>query len=303
MECERCGLYFEQKKVLIQHLKRKKECMPVFSEQNREDIIKSLTIKIGDFKCTNCKKIYTTKFSLNRHEKNCNNTNDISSKTNIELIKEIKELKEKINFLYNKPTNITNIENHNTQNNTQNINITINSINDSSGKQIEHILDNPQFKENLLEWIKSKDGLLKYIDYKFFDPNHPENMMIKTGDSKEHIDLHIYGKWKKYENEKASDLILTNVGVDFDSFFGVLKYENEEDYRKNKKTILKFKDNIIEPLEWGTDLSEDEDNIIYKGRFEKENGEIIYIDEDKEDKQSKNKKLITKVINHIHLNK
>ena len=305
MECERCGLYFDKKNVLIQHLKKKSICMPIFSDKNRNDIIDELTNKIEKtFKCDNCNKLYATKYTLIRHQKSCNtlkNTNTKISISNDELLNEIKKLGDQIKELKNVNNPINNTQNtYNTQNNTQNINITINNINDASGKQIEHILSSPFLKDNLLEWIKSKDGLFKYIDYKFFDPEHPENMMIKKGDSKEHIDLHIYGKWKKYENEEASDLILTNVGIDFESYFGVLKYENEEDYRQNKKAILKFKDNIIEPLEWGTDISDDE-NIVYKGHIEKINGQLYYIDDNENQNKIKNNELLTKVTKHIHL--
>ena len=308
MDCERCGLYFEEKKHLIQHLRKKKECMPIFSDESRELIINKLSkirnLNKTDFKCIHCNHYYKTSFNLKRHQTKCNSiSSNIIQPNNAELMEKIKELTDKINSIIEKPytQNIKNITNNieNIQNNTQNINITINSLNDTSGKQIQHILNSPFFKENLLEWVKSKDGLFKYIDYKFFNPEHPENQMIKPGDNKEHIDLHIYGKWKKYENDKASDIILTNVGVDFDSYFGVLKYENEEDYRKNKKAILKFKDNVIEPLEWGTDISEDEE-IIYKGRIEKRGNELVYIDEDRENHIQNYSNLSNKLIQHIH---
>lgn len=298
MDCERCGLYFNQKSVLVQHLKKKSCCMPLFSDRERNKIINELTHREEkNFKCDSCSKLYATKYTLIRHQKLCNGK--ISNKDiNIqEQLKKIQNTLEELNKKVNNPINNTF---NNTQNNTQNINITINNLTDTSGKQIEHILNNPSLKDNFLEWVKSKDGLIKYIDYKFFDPNHPENMMIKKGDSTEHIDLHIYGKWKKYENEKASDLILTNVGVDFESYFGVLKCKNEEDYRKNKKAILKFRDNIVEPLEWGTDISEDE-NIEYLGHVEKINGELWYIDEKEQQNKLKNSDLKTKVIKHIHL--
>jgi uncharacterized C2H2 Zn-finger protein len=258
MNCERCGVVFDEKKFLIQHLKKKIECMPIFSEKSRLEIIADLNKKNG-IPCIKCKKIYSNKYNLAKHKCKASLIPVLENSKMEELQEQIKEMQKTLKILLDKPLNniiidnstTTNIENqNNTNNNTQNINITINSLDKDHSKQIKHIMENSALKDLILEWIVSKDGLLKYIDYKFFNPEHPENHMIKPGDTKEHIDLHIYGKWKKFENLMASDLILNNVGLDFESYFGILKYENEDDYKKNKKAILKFKDNIVDPLDW-----------------------------------------------------
>jgi hypothetical protein len=73
--------------------------------------------------------------------------------------------------------------------------------------------------------------------------------------------------WKKYDNMKGSDLILTNVGNDFDIYIEVLKERNE--YNKHKKKILLFKDKIVDPLEWGTDISGDENSDDSSVLFDK----------------------------------
>ena len=66
--------------------------------------------------------------------------------------------------------------------------------------------------------MKSKNGILDYILEKFNNKDHPENKMIKSGQNKESIELHVAGKWRKYDNNKGSDMILTNVGNDFDVY-------------------------------------------------------------------------------------
>ena len=112
--------------------------------------------------------------------------------------------------------------------------------------------------------MKSKHGLLNYIDEKFYNKEHPENRMIKIGDDRDSIELHISGRWKRYENGRAIDYVLINIGNDFNIFMEILRDEendkpsfsasgrrpDEEDYEKNKKLIKVFQNNVMVPLEW-----------------------------------------------------
>ena len=74
--------------------------------------------------------------------------------------------------------------------------------------------------------------------------------------------------------------------------------ENEEDYIKNKKVLKKFENDIMKPLDWGIEVSEDSSNMITKTIVKNEEGEYVYL----EDEAEKDKKLemTTNVINHIH---
>jgi hypothetical protein len=113
--------------------------------------------------------------------------------------------------------------------------------------------------------MKSKHGILNYIDEKFYNKEHPENRMIKIGDDRDSIELHISGRWKRYENGRAIDYVLFHIGNDFNIFMEILRDEesdkpsfsasgrrpDEEDYEKNKKLIKVFQNNVMVPLEWG----------------------------------------------------
>jgi hypothetical protein len=145
--------------------------------------------------------------------------------------------------------------------------------------------------------MKSKNGILDYIVEKFNNKDHPENKMIKSGDNKESIELHVAGKWRKYDNYKGSDMILTNVGNDFDVYLDILKEEFEE-YTKNKKLIKQFEKDVSKPLEWGTDISEDSNKLNEKQIIKNENGEYVY--EDEEESRMKRNKIKTNVIKQIH---
>ena len=87
--CERCGVDFKEKKHLIQHLNKKEECMPLFSETNRNDLILLLTEKNG-IQCEKCKKNYSSKYYLEKHK--CKKEdNEIIKKAKKEIKYELKK--------------------------------------------------------------------------------------------------------------------------------------------------------------------------------------------------------------------
>jgi hypothetical protein len=81
--CERCGIEFKYKKYLIQHLKKEVECLPLFSEIGRKDILTKIKIKIG-VKCDKCNRIYKNKETLRKHK--CTKTNRIISIKTIDIV-------------------------------------------------------------------------------------------------------------------------------------------------------------------------------------------------------------------------
>jgi hypothetical protein len=71
MDCERCGQSFNTKKCLIQHLRKRIECMCIFSEKVRSVILEELLNKEG-IECDICNKKYVNVYTLGRHNKICN---------------------------------------------------------------------------------------------------------------------------------------------------------------------------------------------------------------------------------------
>lgn len=292
--CKRCLVYFKQKSNLINHLNRKNICMPIESDMLPSELIKELNEK-GEEKvqCTKCNNIYKNKNSLRMHNcKGFNSINDLEGlkkeleakfEAKLEMVKN--ELKKEIE---NNPKTV-----NNTINNT--LNVSLNCFMDTSGKPIEYLLNNNVLKEKILEWIKPK-GIFKYIDEKFYNPEHPENQMIKKGKDGNNIQLHIKGKWKPYENIKASDLILTNVGNDFMIYMDIVK-EDDEEYKQNRKPLKRFEGEVMRPLEWGIEISEDSSNMITKTIVINEEGEYVYLEDELEN--DKKLEILNKVIKHI----
>ena len=295
--CKRCGIDFSEKRILLKHLNRVNPCIPIELDISVKELLDEINKKDGII-CINCKKIYKTEKTLKHHKCASKKINPEIEELKKELkkqLRETKEVKETLKKLLDKPINTTNIHNNNTINN--NLNVTLNCFMDTSGKPVEYLLNSENLKEKILNWMKSKKGLFKYIDEKFYNPEHPENMLIKRGDNGETIKLHISGKWKQMENMKASDLILTNVGNDFMLYMDTMK-ENEEEYKENIKILKKFENEIMKPLEWGLEISEDNENLITKTIVKNKDGEYVYLEEEIE--KDKKLELTNDVIIHIH---
>lgn len=300
--CIRCCLDFKEKVSLIRHLKKKKKCISL--DKNVEDLdqLAELTKKEG-LNCEKCNRTYKNDESLRKHKckvikENILNDESLSKKELVELVNSMKNV---IKELLKNPQSVVNndnsIKNDNSTTNNNTINVTLNCFMDTSGKPIEYLLNQENIKEKVLGWMKSKNGILEYILEKFNNKDHPENKMIKSGENKESIELHVAGKWRKYDNNKGSDLILTNVGNDFDIYLDVLKEEFEE-YTKNKKVIKEFEKDVMTPLQWGADISEDSNKLNEKQMIKNENGEVVF--EEDEIERVKRDKIQTKVINVIH---
>jgi hypothetical protein len=301
--CIRCCLDFKEKVSLIRHLKKKKKCISLDKNVEELDQLAELTKKEG-LNCEKCNRTYKNDESLRKHKckvvikENVLNDESLSKKELVELVHSMKNV---IQELLKNPQSIindhstTNNDNSTTTNNT--INVTLNCFFDTTGKPIEYLLNHENIKERVLGWMKSKNGILDYILEKFNNKDHPENKMIKSGQNKESIELHVAGKWRRYDNNKGSDLILTNVGNDFDIYLEVLKEEFEE-YQKNKKVIKEFEKDVMTPLQWGADISEDSNKLNEKQMIKNENGEVVF--EEDEIERVKRDKIQTKVINVIH---
>jgi hypothetical protein len=78
--CERCGINFKNKKYLIQHLHKELECVCLYSDISRKDILTLLKLRTG-IECERCKRIYKNKETVRKH--NCKGYNISPKQKNI----------------------------------------------------------------------------------------------------------------------------------------------------------------------------------------------------------------------------
>ncbi len=272
--CERCDIDYGTKKGLLQHLRKKKPCQTINKDIDPEKLIEQLNKKDG-VQCDKCNRVYKNNNSLRTHRCKSNDKieqleNKIDKLSNIIL-----EMAKNPQVINNNIDNSTkNITNNNTINN-----ITLNCLMDTSGKPIEYLLNQDDITDKILGWMKLNHKLIStYMKEKYYNKEHPENQMIRSGKSPDSIELYIGGTWKNYENVKGADLILTNIGNDFGFFLDILR-ANPELYTEKKKIVTQFEKDIVTPLNWGiesSDSSETDMQIIKneKGEFVFEQDEI-----------------------------
>jgi hypothetical protein len=269
-ECKRCGGIFEVKKNLIQHLKKKKECISINSESSRDELLKDVIDKEG-IECEGCGKKYSNIYNMRRH-----NCKGMLEKRIIELekilnglIKKDDTVKQAANRIKNNNIRIKNIDNittNSTTNNitnniTNNVTVVINDIDSING--IDYILKDPRFTEKILKWVTDKNGLLKYMDEKYYNPKRPENRGIRKVDN-ENIELHMKGDWNKYDNKTALYNIIDSLRMDWDKILGRMKDNYWDDYENNKKELVVFKREVSDPLDMELDITDDEDETKEK---------------------------------------
>jgi RNase H-fold protein (predicted Holliday junction resolvase) len=297
--------------------------MPIDSDISPLELIEENTNK-KEVQCDKCERFYKNINTLNAH-KCTSKLNPTEKSLRAELEKRIKDLQsefhEKIQEVINQKSiesntinntnntqNIKTIDNsnhHNTQNNiTQNNNvIIINDIKDVLDTAIQYIVKDPNFVDKVLNWVSDKNGMLKYMDEKFYNSDHPENQMIRRLD-KDHMELHTLGRWIKYDNAKAVELIIRNLGLDWSTLIVILKYDYSDDYDNNKQDILDFKRNISDPLDMGIDITDDEDDTKEQTKqLEQIDGKYVWMDVKDEKLVKKEEILKKKIINHVKTKK
>ena len=291
MDCKRCGLYFKEKKYLIQHLKKKVYCMSVDSDILPSELLKEIQfVKKDGIECPRCNKLFN-KYYLDKHK--CSNPTEPSELS--ELKKEIKQMHEILKHIVNKPT-VHNTTTSNIDNSVTNNNLILNCIMDVSGKSIDYLIQSENFKQRVIGWMKENGGLFDYIDEKFYNSAHPENWIIKKGDNPNEIKIHMLGHWKKLDNQKATDLILVNVGNDFMRYIDELKEDN--DYSENLCVINNFDKKVMTPLDWGIDT---ENKLpTYSSSESEEEEEDKLLAEKNVIEKKQHAKITKKVIKHIH---
>jgi uncharacterized C2H2 Zn-finger protein len=114
--CNRCGIEFGRKDVLIKHLKKKNICMPIEMDADRNIQLEELSKKCN-IKCVRCNKMYKNDESLRKHKcKIIDKTDEIIEK----MSERLDRLEEENNTLKEKleKSNIKSIKN--ITNNTNN---------------------------------------------------------------------------------------------------------------------------------------------------------------------------------------
>lgn len=238
--CKRCCVEFDEKRQLIQHLRRKNVCIGIESTKTQEELVEELNKKEG-VECEECKRVYKNEESLRKHI--CKGG----------VVKE-EVINQVATTIINNNDNSKNNDNSTTNNNTQNtnsyntVNIKLNCIKTPSMEAIQYLFDREDSMELFINCAKSIKGIKKYIDAKYYDKEHPENMMIKKGESSDIMYLH-EAKWKKYDSLKGADILLISTGIDIQYYMGMLFETDEEKYGVVKSRLQKMNSVILECLD------------------------------------------------------
>lgn len=290
-ECERCGVIFNTKKNLVQHLKKIVKCIGINSEKTQEELLEELNKKEG-LECEACKKVYKNEESLRVHIHRCKGLVKEKDEVIAEIEKRIKylqkELKDEVkmkqeaksivnnndNSTTNNNINTTNNDNstNNITNNITNITLVMNDIDSIHG--IDYLLKEPKFLEKILKWVTDKNGLIKYMDEKYYNPKRPENRGIRKVD-KDSIELRMDGDWRKCDNITALGAIINSMRMDWDNIIGSIRYDYDGEYENNKNKLVRFKREVSDPLDMDLDITDDEE--------EKDKGgvQMVYVEEKK----------------------
>ena len=221
--CPRCHFTTDKKSTFVNHLNRKKICLPTYSHLSIKQIKKKMSItnqkkkskckkiikeKNGKkkFICEYCDKLYSNFSNLKRHWDKCNEENKIK-------IEEIEyNMQQKINMLENKieklekdknvrdgSMNVMNIDN---SININNSNIVIIKMNPFGYESLDHI--DPRIIHKLI--CNKFEGLSELVKLTHFNPEHPENhnVYISNVQSSFAKALDKDGKWQL---EDQKDLI------------------------------------------------------------------------------------------------
>ena len=258
--CKICFKSFNRKYNYERHLSRKIKCLqtPVPA--------KTKINKSKRLICKYCKKSFTNNSSMSRHIKQyckqitiCDDKNQMYQMI-IELHQKMNQKNKKLNLLENKFKHITMNNNNCNYNNCNNV-VTNNIVVNNFGNENMSFLRNRDrqhklFITNILK--EGFSGLQKYIQYKYCNPKHEENLTVKYT-NKRHKDILIRknNKWITANTDYVLDEIYNwdkNVEEVLTIYEKVFDLENvpkmdsiQENFVKNLETI--YCDEIVNTLE------------------------------------------------------
>ena len=304
--CKRCGIYFTERKGLMKHLRRKNVCIGIESERTQEELLEELNKKEG-VECEDCKRVYKNEESLRKH--NCKGVKeDVKEEVSSVVNQEARSI------VNNNDNSITNNNDNSTTNNKikntnsyNTVNIKLNCINRPSARSIQYLFDREDSMELFINSAKSIKGIKKYIDAKYYNEEHPENMMIRKGEMSGIMYLH-EAKWNKYDSLKGADILLLSTAIDIEYYMGMLFETDEDKYVIVKSRLQKMNSVILDYLQ--VNYPDSLDEISEEGERTKElvKGEEGYYwkdvkDIEREEKYEKTKvdsvKIIEDIANYI----
>jgi hypothetical protein len=228
-KCARCGVEFRRKDALINHLKRKTECIPHISNTSRESIVNDITTrKMNEktFDCDYCKKQFNQASCKSRHKKTCKqnpsniNTNNIINTENVDvastsatyvviekeqlnyMLKKIEDFDKQLSILDVQPVinstcninNVTNTNNH--------ININLNNF----GQETTSHLSSDFLSHCILNPSKGFPSLIQNIHY---NNEVPENHNIRCRSLKRNIfETYVDSEWKPCDASNTLDELI-----------------------------------------------------------------------------------------------
>jgi len=225
--CLNCGEVFNKKSTYNNHINRKNPCKKNFDfcveiKKNNDVEIEDNIEQNQNNNCPHCKKIFTRKYSLDRHlDGRCkfkiNNTNKSNQNTKLEIfedklnmvLEENAKLKLKIENLETKIKKTKKTTNINI--NQPNININQNILVNFNDLNLEE-LDKKLFTNPLLNpRLQGKFIILQMIENVYINEAHPEyHNLIITDKNRGYIKIYNNGKWKT-DNINTINMIIDGI--------------------------------------------------------------------------------------------
>jgi len=270
--CYRCEKDFKQRWRLDRHLKRKKLCKKIPTQQNLPktfqnlpkpsktfqnlpNIDKSSNTNNNRYVCDFCNRSYKQNYNLNKHLKTCKikkaQEEKEKDKEEIKFLKKKVELYEKITKTseillqdqINSITNNTNNTNNTNCNNMTNSNNTVNiTVNDYGQENVNYLKDS-KYKRIINKILgNGMLGLQQYIKYKYCNPEVPENLTIKyTNQRSNKLKVRQDNSWKtRDKNEVMNELYDRDNNVE--EVLGVYEHlndlEGEEEMDRNQEEFV-----------------------------------------------------------------
>ena len=196
--CPRCHFETTKTDTYMDHLKRKKPCPSMFSDETQETIINTFKNKTTD--CPYCKQAFSASRQLSKHEKMCKmkDTMDIMHHT-------IEELVEKVQILEKKVVAVSNV---NIQNN---FNITVNNFGAEDRSYVTQ-----EIMQQCLDLMK----ISPLVESVYFNPAHPENHTIKLKSEKQkRVFLFQEGTWMEGDMNASIDSMMHRENSSLSSYF------------------------------------------------------------------------------------
>lgn len=283
--CPRCNYRTDRKSNFINHLLRKKACLPILNEITREEILEKINMnkdmkgiiidsektlfdskmtqndsivdskndKIKHFECCYCNKNFSRKNNLVRHQKNCKSKNKIGDenetlrKENEYLVKKVEEMFLKMNKMEEEIKNYKKNNFNNSFNTIKNNKIQINSY---GCENIDYITDKVFMK--LLNTPLS--AIPKLIELKHFNPSHPENHNVKiTNIHDKFAKIYKDNKWLISHKKNVIQELVDNGYADFEEFKDLneeeVTFKIKEKYKKLEKYYMENPDQLYKKSE------------------------------------------------------